>query len=376
MKRSPFKKASSLSNGSSSASIISSAISVTDEISEINEENVIDYNTDSFEETASAEILSSSASRNENSSRTLTKHNSAETKSISLKMGSNSCSNSNSNSSRINIASLPVKRSVETKQHISKSAIQGNQYESSSRSGSRSETLSSSTTRTSKSHKSYNYEAKKHGEKNELQYSEENQKHTNSSNVGFSKRNSRSIKKYQSKSSCSADSQSSRRSNILDKRSYKVKKQPSLIDMNNFSSIECCTDDLEKSEQSDTLSNHMLADFDNDNYSRKVELDGKKGVNNVGVQTIHSEPERDLSPVFTPLLLRDIEESMKRMSEKEAISSVIQTHVELIKRQSRREKRMLEEWDSAISDLEERCKLVSFERLKLLLHGNNYSHAS
>lgn len=63
------------------------------------------------------------------------------------------------------------------------------------------------------------------------------------------------------------------------------------------------------------------------------------------------------------------------MSRREGISSIIQTHVELIKRQAQREKRMLEEWDSAINDLEERCQLVSLERLKLLLHSNDFSYA-
>uniref|UniRef100_A0A1I8ELQ6 Uncharacterized protein n=1 Tax=Wuchereria bancrofti TaxID=6293 RepID=A0A1I8ELQ6_WUCBA len=62
------------------------------------------------------------------------------------------------------------------------------------------------------------------------------------------------------------------------------------------------------------------------------------------------------------------------ISNSSANSRIIQTHVELIKRQAQREKRLLEEWNSAISDLEERCQLVSFERLKLLLHSNNYSY--
>ncbi|VDN87453.1 unnamed protein product [Brugia pahangi] len=79
--------------------------------------------------------------------------------------------------------------------------------------------------------------------------------------------------------------------------------------------------------------------------------------------------------MFTPLLLKDIEENMKEMNKKEAIYTIIQTHLELIKRQAKREKRLLQEWNSAISDLEERCEVVSFERLKLLLRSNNYSYA-
>ncbi|VDM13088.1 unnamed protein product [Wuchereria bancrofti] len=137
-------------------------------------------------------------------------------------------------------------------------------------------------------------------------------------------------------------------------------------------------DDLENLEQSDVSWHsklkytNLLANFDN--CSRKTGFDGKKSVKNVAVQTINLESNNDILPMFTPLLLKDIERNMKGMSKRKAISTVIQTHVELIKRQAQREKRLLEEWNSAISDLEERCQLVSFERLKLLLHSNNYSY--
>lgn len=62
---------------------------------------------------------------------------------------------------------------------------------------------------------------------------------------------------------------------------------------------------------------------------------------------------------------------MKTMDEKEAFSSIIQTHVELIKKQAKREEQALQEWDSAIGDLEQRCEVVTFDRLKKLLHGNS-----
>lgn len=52
---------------------------------------------------------------------------------------------------------------------------------------------------------------------------------------------------------------------------------------------------------------------------------------------------------------------MEGVNEKEAITIIMQTHLELIKRQARREKRILKEWDTIISELEERCQSVSFE---------------
>ncbi|KAK6102974.1 hypothetical protein QQG55_10635 [Brugia pahangi] len=130
---------------------------------------------------------------------------------------------------------------------------------------------------------------------------------------------------------------------------------------------------IDNLEKSDNSWHSKLADFDN--CSRKTGFDRKKSIKNVAVQTIHLESDNDFLPMFTPLLLKDIEENMKEMNKKEAIYTIIQTHLELIKRQAKREKRLLQEWNSAISDLEERCEVVSFERLKLLLRSNNYSYA-
>ncbi|EFO24601.1 hypothetical protein LOAG_03880 [Loa loa] len=128
----------------------------------------------------------------------------------------------------------------------------------------------------SESPKSDNYEVKKHGRREKLEYSEGNQKRKKNNNIHsmrFNKLNSRSIQKYESRKSHSENNRNSWKSNVLDKRSYKICK-----------------------------------------------------------------------------------------------------HVELIRRQARHEKRILEEWNSVISDLGERCHSVSFERLKLLLNGNDYSY--
>ncbi|KAL3994323.1 hypothetical protein ACH3XW_21275 [Acanthocheilonema viteae] len=372
---SPFKKATIPTSGASSPSIISSAYSITDEVSEINEEIILDYNNvNSSEKTTSAEIPSSSSSRNRDSSRRLT-NTSAKIKSIDFEMGNSTSNNNSSNdkSSKVN-TSLSVKQLIQAKQCISRAVIQENEYESTNTSEIDSATLSSSTT-TSENNKSYNYETKKHERKKK--YLDENQKHRKNINIGSNKLNSESNEKYQSRSSCSADSQSYGESNFLDKRSYKTKSKSLITDMNGFTNIKCHIDDFEKSEQSDISwdpmlkHTNLLADC-----PRKTEHNGSRCLNSVAVQTVHLEPDNDLLPVFTPFLLKDIEKNMKGMSEKEAISTIIQTHVELIKRQARREKRILEEWDSAISDLEERCQLVSFERLKLLLHGSDYYCAS
>ncbi|CAG9536248.1 unnamed protein product [Cercopithifilaria johnstoni] len=335
-KQSPFKKACTSTNGSSSASIINS---ITDEMSEINEENIFDMDNSE----------GSSSLRSRDSSRRLMKHNSA-------KIASDNNS-SISNSSNVS-SSLPAKRLMQTKQYIPQPVIQENEYESTNTSEISSKTISSSTMRTSERYKSY--ETKKHERKKKLKYSNKNQNNMNNVNTGFNKLNSESIQIYQSRSSCSADSQSSRESNILNKKSYKVKSKRSIIYMNSLANIEYDDDGFEKSEKSNILWDHsmpkhtnLLADIDN--CSRKSEHVGKKCFKSVAVQTIHSESDSDdlLSPLFTPLLLKNIEENMKGMNEKEIISTIIQTHVKLIKRQAQREKRILDEWNSVISDLEE-----------------------
>lgn len=249
---------------------------------------------DSFNESISVEILSSLSPSSRDSSRRLT--NSTKIKSMGFEMGSHASSDSSSSDlSRVSTP-LSVKQFVQTKQHVSRSAIQENEFESTNSSEISSETLSS-TTRTSKSRKSYNYEAKKHGRRKKSEFSEENQKHRDNEdifNIRFNKLNSGSIQKALSKSSYSTDSQSSQESNVLCRRSHQTKNRPA--------NIKCHVDDFEKSEQSDILS---LAEFDS-NYSRKIKLDGKRYIKNVAVQTIHLEPDNDLLPMFTPLLLKDI----------------------------------------------------------------------
>ncbi|EJW82288.1 hypothetical protein WUBG_06802 [Wuchereria bancrofti] len=362
---------------SSSPSTISSAYSVTDEMSEINEEKMSNYDLNGFEEITSTENYSSSSSTSSNSSRKLTQNNSTGRKSMDFEMenykSNNSNSSSSSSSSSSNSSSTNRLSVKQTKQFVSN---EENEFESISDS----ETLYS-TTRTTESYKSGSYEAKKHERKEKLNYSEENRKHRKDDNIcsmKCNKLNSGNILKYESITNSSANSRSSRELSILDKRSYKIKRKPSIADTNNFANMKYNLDDLENLEQSDVSWHsklkytNLLANFDN--CSRKTEFDGKKSVKNVAVQTINLESNNDILPMFTPLLLKDIERNMKGMSKRKAISTVIQTHVELIKRQAQREKRLLEEWNSAISDLEERCQLVSFERLKLLLHSNNYSY--
>ncbi|VDP16608.1 unnamed protein product, partial [Onchocerca flexuosa] len=230
--------------------------------------------------------------------------------------------------------------------------------------------------------KSYHYGAEGHKREKKLKHLEE-QNHRDSDNIHsirFNKVNSGSIQKYESRSSCSGSSRSSQESSVLNTSSYKDKNRSTITDMDNFADIKCHVDDFAKSEQFDVLwhpmleRKNLLADFGND--SNKTKLDGKKCFKNVAVQTVHLEQNCDLLPMFTPLLLKDIEENMKEMNEREVLSTIIQTHVNLIRRQAQREKRMLEEWDSAISDLEERCQFVNFERLKLLLHSNDYFYTS
>uniref|UniRef100_A0AAF5PVH1 Uncharacterized protein n=1 Tax=Wuchereria bancrofti TaxID=6293 RepID=A0AAF5PVH1_WUCBA len=370
-KRLLFK--STIITESSSPSTISSAYSVTDEMSEINEEKMSNYDLNGFEEITSTENYSSSSSTSSNSSRKLTQNNSTARKSMDFEMENYKSNNSSSSSSSSNSSSTNRLSVKQTKQFVSN---EENEFESISDS----ETLYS-TTRTTESYKSGSYETKKHERKEKLNYSEENRKHRKDDNIcsmKCNKLNSGNILKYESISNSSANSRSSRELAILDKRSYKIKRKPSIADTNNFANMKYNLDDLENLEQSDVSWHsklkytNLLANFDN--CSRKTEFDGKKSVKNVAVQTINLESNNDILPMFTPLLLKDIERNMKGMSKRKAISTVIQTHVELIKRQAQREKRLLEEWNSAISDLEERCQLVSFERLKLLLHSNNYSY--
>ncbi|VDK65241.1 unnamed protein product [Onchocerca ochengi] len=364
-----FKKVSPVASESSFLSTIN------EEIPEMNEENTSDYDMDSLEEIASVKILSSSSPRSRNSSRSFTTNNSTEMKSTDFEIISYANnSNSSSNSSRVSIPP-PIKQSTQAKQYVSRSVIHDINI-----SEIKSDTLSS-TTRTSENHKSYHYGAEEHKREKKLKHLEEKQKHRDSDNTHstrLNKLNSGSIQKYESRSSCSESSRSSQESSVLNKSSYKYKNRSTIIDTNHFADNKCHVDDLAKSEQFDISSHpvlrrkNFLADFDNS--LNKTKLDGKK-CKNVAVQTVHLEQNCDLLPMFTPLLLKDIEENMKEMSEREAVSTIIQTHVDLIKRQAQREKRMLEEWDSAISDLEERCQFVNFERLKLLLHSNDYFYA-
>ncbi|VDN86732.1 unnamed protein product [Brugia pahangi] len=202
-------------------------------------------------------------------------------------------SSSSSNSSSTD--KLPVKQA---KQCLSKSVIKKNEFESRSDS----ETLYSTTTTTAESYKSGSYQAKKDERKKKVKNSEENQKHRNIYSIGCSKLNSGNNQKYESISNSSADSQSSRESIILDKRSYRFKRKPSIAETNNFANMKYHIDNLEKSDNS---WHSKLSDFDN--CSRKTGFDRKKSIKNVAVQTIHLESDNDFLPMFTPLLLKDIE---------------------------------------------------------------------
>ncbi|VDK81671.1 unnamed protein product [Litomosoides sigmodontis] len=374
-KQSAFKKANIFTNGSSSPSIINSVNSTANEMSEISEE--LDHDMYSFDGTSITGFPFSSSPGSRNSSGTLMKHNSAKLKSMGLEVGSYASGNSsNGNSSTVNTL-LPVKR-LKAKQQISGSVVRRNESENTKASEPGSETLSSSTTKTSKGHKSPSYKARKRKRRKKLNYPDESQKHRGNINVQFNELNSGSTQKYESRSGCGKESGSS-----WDEGSYKVKSKPPIIDMSSSTDTDHYMDEPEKSKKSDLSSNPTLTEFDN--CSRRSRVDGKKCNNSVAVQTSHVEPDDDLSPMFSPYLLKNIGgedlltgniSNLKGANEREAITIIVQTHLELIKRQARREKRILKEWDSVISDLEERCQLVTFERLKLLLHDSDYSYAS
>ncbi|VDM96703.1 unnamed protein product [Thelazia callipaeda] len=102
----------------------------------------------------------------------------------------------------------------------------------------------------------------------------------------------------------------------------------------------------------------------------KKRFDEEKSKRNAAVQTIYSEPDNNLSTTFIPILLKDIEANMEKVDAKQTTSSIVRTHVELIKRQATREKRILEEWSSAINDLEEQFGERS-HYFKNIMHAAN-----
>uniref|UniRef100_A0A915PZN6 Uncharacterized protein n=1 Tax=Setaria digitata TaxID=48799 RepID=A0A915PZN6_9BILA len=191
---------------------------------------------------------------------------------------------------------------------------------------------------------------------NELSFS--SNQTTKSRSVGFNKSNSGSNRKCESESRCRVD--------------YRVFSGYS---SNRSRSIDSNSSTDKRLKQSDIF--WLPTSKDSKKDWKKMKGSEKRYVKNVGVQTVRSEPESvEPLPMFTPLLLRTITENMGGKNELETVSRVIQTHVELIKRQAWREKRILEEWDSIINDFERRCKFVNFQRLKFILHGNNHCFTS